>query len=89
MEKEREDHASELLKAREELLSSKQKIEDERRGREFERMRHREEVDRISQDRSIKESELMSQLKDKESLIESQHVLLTEQKSSMSIHKDQ
>ena len=52
-------------------------------------MRHKEEVDRISQERSIKESELMSQLKDKESLIESQHVLLTEQKSSLSILKDQ
>ena len=62
VEQERMQHASELLKVREELLQSKQKIEDERRGREQERLKHREEVDRISQERSLKESELINQL---------------------------
>ena len=89
VEQERTEHSSELLKVREELLQSKQKIEDERIGREKERRRHREEVERISYERSMKESELINQLQEKESLIDSQNKMLTDQKSSFNKQKEQ
>ena len=65
------EHAAELLKVREQLLQSKQLGESERKGRELERQKHREEVERISTERQLKESELLSQIKEKENLLES------------------
>lgn len=63
---------------RQELIETRKREEDERKERADERRRHRDEVDRISQERTLKESELLSQLKEKDSMLESQrHQLLS------------
>ena len=77
-ENERMQQAAELLKVREELLETKKLEESARKEQQIERRRHREEVDRISQERTLKESELMSQLKEKESLLDSHRQMLTD-----------
>ena len=68
---ERLDQAEELYKVRQELIETRKREESERREREDERKKHREEVDRLSCERSLKESELQAQLREKETLLES------------------
>lgn len=54
---EREEKANELLTVRQELIETRKREEQEREDRDKESKRYRHEIDRVSQERSLIESE--------------------------------
>lgn len=71
IDNDRLEQADELLTVRSELIDTRKREESERRCREEDRKQHKDELDRSSQERSLRESELKNQLREKDVMLES------------------
>ena len=72
IENERIEQASELVEIRDELTDTRKREESERHRRKKEKKQFKERIESISQERTLKESELQAQLREKDSLLDSQ-----------------
>jgi len=60
IEQERMEQANELLSVREELVGTRKREESERRERAEEKRAYKDQIDQVSQERTLKESELQA-----------------------------